>query len=123
MNERINESLSESLDAELNKEFPGTRAPLTVKMPQAMPKMRTLTEQWQQLTRIETELRERIRKERIDIMADNDKRWIQMKNDHAKDLSDAKARIDKEYEDKLLALQAETTAKLHENEILGKHVG
>ena len=128
MNDHVtptHDDFAKDVETQLNKDFPGTKVPLSVRMPRTELKVETksLTEQWHMMQNISSELRDRIRRERIAIIADHDRRWVELQSEYARELSETKARLDKAHADKLRQLKDETTAKLHENEILTREIG
>jgi hypothetical protein len=86
------------------------------------PRQTTVTEQWKRLKTIERDLRERIARERVDIMADHERKWTEIHSDNARRKSDALAKLDRDLEDNKTVLIAETQSKLREHDMLLKQL-
>ena len=119
----IDEEIAKDFEREMTKDLPGTRVPLSIRpVPKPELKEVSLTEQWAVVEKFEHELRERIRKERVDIIAENDRRWTEIQNDYARSLSEMKAKLDKEREAAMRRLETETMARLRDNDLLSKRI-
>lgn len=82
----------------------------------------SLTEQWGLLEKIETELRDRIRRERTEIIANHDRRWIDIQNDFKQRISEEVAKLERLRDLELAELTEQTQEKIREHEILAKRM-
>ena len=122
----INDDLAKSLEEEMAKDLGPTKVPLRVA---TMPKANqleqrevTLTEQWAMHENIERELRERIRKEGLRIIAEHDRRWSEIKHDYANRISEAVARLEQERDEELNKLVESYRIKNRELHLLTQRI-
>ena len=80
----------------------------------------TLTDQWGMLENIERELRDRIRREHGSILAEHDRRWVDIQNDYRQRISEEVAGLEKQRDVELKELTDQTALKLREHELLAK---
>jgi hypothetical protein len=87
------------------------------------PAPQSLTQQWDALTRIESELRNRIRRERGMIIAEHDRLWTETKTDYDRRIDDAVAKLESERQAALRTLADQTAVKLREHDLLKERMG
>ena len=96
------------------------RPPLrTVAMPQPV----SLTDQWTKLQNIETELRTRIRRERMAINAEYERMVVETNTDFDRRVDDALSKLDRDRHAALHTLSQQTETRLREIETLIKRMG
>ena len=110
----------EAAVAKAVSEIAPERPPLrTITTPQPV----SLTDQWTKLQNIETELRTRIRRERMAINAEYERLVVETNNDFDRRVDDALSRLDKERHAALQTVSHQTEARMREIETLIKRMG
>jgi len=118
----IDENTVREVNEVLTKEFPEAKVPLQIR-PVPKPESRlSLSEQWDVIARHDRELREKVRKERVDIIAEHDTKWTNIHTTYARELSEMKATLDAKKEQMMRALEAETHDRLRANEFLAQRL-
>ena len=113
--------IAKSLSDELNTEFGELRRP---GKPVSIPhKEVSLADQWTTLEKIDRELRERIRKERISIIAEYDRNVVEIENLYAEKISNTVAAIEQEKKNELRELVDKVSEKLRDHDMLTKRMG
>jgi hypothetical protein len=102
----------------MNEENRDIDRPTPLRMAPKQEHAPTLFQQWTMLENIETELRDRIRRERTVIHADHDRRWVAITNEFNERISEEVAKLEKARDNALKELTAETQEKLRDHEIL-----
>jgi len=82
----------------------------------------SLTEQWGLLEKIETELRDRIRRERTEIVADYEARRVTIVNDYNQRITEELAKLEKLRDLELAELNEKTQERIREHELLAKRM-
>lgn len=82
----------------------------------------SLTEQWGLLEKIETELRDRIRRERTDIIAAYEARRVSIVNDYNQRITEEIAKLEKLRDIEMAELNEQTQEKIREHELLAKRM-
>ena len=112
----IDDSTARHLENELSKDFPNTKQPLNIRpAPKAVA---TLADQLNILEKYEVELKDRIRRERGTIIAEHDRKWVDIRNDFDQRISEEVARLEKLRDGELKDLTDSTAAKLRDHEAL-----
>ena len=97
-----------------------------INKPSSTPALRaveqSLTQQWSKLERIESELRDRIRRERLKLVSDYESRVLAIQNDFASKISEEVSRLEKLRDHELHALANQLHDKIHEHELLAKRM-
>ena len=83
----------------------------------------TLSQQWGKLEAIETELRDRIRREKLKIISDYEASSLAIQSQFSAKISEEVARLEKLRDQELLNLGNATHDKLHEHDLLIKRMG
>jgi len=83
----------------------------------------TLTEYLATIERAQQQFREKIRRGRLAVIEDHDRRWAELDAGTKRQLSEMTARIEREHAEARLALEAETRASLREIDDLAKRIG
>lgn len=113
--------LAKSLGDELTTEFGELRRP---GKPVSIPhKEVSLADQWTTLEKIDRELRDRIRKERVSIIAEYDRSVVEIENLYAEKISNAIAELEQEKKNELRDLVDRVSVKLREHDLLTKRMG
>jgi hypothetical protein len=87
------------------------------------PPAQSLTQQWDTLAKIESELRTRIRRERGMITAEHDRLWTETRTDYDRRIDEAVAKLESERQTALRTLADQTAAKLREHDLLKERMG
>ena len=82
----------------------------------------SLTEQWMKLEIINREIRDRARREHVAIMAEYNRRRMELQNEYARNLSELTTKLDKDHAQAMEELEAETAAKLRDHETLAERM-
>jgi hypothetical protein len=113
----INEdNMAKEFDDILEKDLAKPLKPLGLRPVES--KAVTLMEQWDMHEKIGHELRERLRKEKLKILADHDHQWSQIKHDYAQRISEAVAKLESEREDELRKLVEAYQQRIREVDLL-----
>jgi flagellar motility protein MotE (MotC chaperone) len=83
----------------------------------------TLTDYLATIERAQQQFREKIRRGRLAVVEDHDRRWAELDASTKRQLSEMTARIEREHAEARLALEAETRASLREIDDLAKRIG
>jgi hypothetical protein len=95
----------------------------TVKQFPARHHTATLTNQWETLGRYEQELRDRVRRERLAIVAEYERLLVETKADFDRRKDDAVSQLDKQYTAALRLLRDQMETKLREHDLLSQRMG
>lgn len=133
--------LEKEIGAELDKEFTAplrapnirplssvmkdaqVRAEPEAKQPEAKSQFVTLHDQWSMLERVDRELRERIRREKQELMTNYDRSVVEIETIYNIKIGDAIAAIETERREKLSSLADQFAQKIREHELLAKRMG
>lgn len=116
----VDAALSEVDKANVKAEVANLHAKLGVR---PVPVQASIGDQLTRLQLVEHELRARIRRERGAIIAEHDRRWVDIQNDYAQRIPEEVARLEKLRDDELKELAAATAERLRENELVAKRMG
>jgi hypothetical protein len=83
----------------------------------------SLPDQIAQLERIDRQIAEKIRRERLNIKNEYDRLWVETNNSFAARISEEVSKLEKARDTELLALTETTSHKLHELEQLARRWG
>lgn len=111
--------LAKNLDSSLTTEFQPLRRPLSLRSTE---KKVTLTDQWTMLEKIDRELRERIRKERQQIIAQFDRDVVELNNAYTEKIENTIAMLEQDKKNELRELTDKTAQKLQEHDLLSKRM-
>jgi hypothetical protein len=112
MEKELEANLAQAVDAEVK--------PFT---PRAVTTTASLTTQWDHLARIETELRNRVRRERLEIIAEYEKLVTETRTDFERREDDLITALHAKRDAALLQLRSNAAAKLREHDLLSQRMG
>ena len=82
----------------------------------------SLSEQWAQKERIEQELYQRVRRQKIDILAEHDRLWAETKSDFERRIDFAVSKLEAERRQALKTLADQTAEKLRDHDLLMQRI-
>jgi hypothetical protein len=82
----------------------------------------SLTEQWTRLELVERELRERIRRERLTLVHEYERRRLEISSDYEKKIGEEVSKLERARDNELAALTEEVERKVREHELLTKRM-
>jgi hypothetical protein len=83
----------------------------------------TLTTQWETLARYDAELRNRVRRERLEIVAEFERLATEAKGDFDRRVDDALAQLEAQRTTALRVLRDQMEARLREHDLLSQRMG
>ena len=90
--------------------------------PRVVQREATLSEQWSTLEKIDRELRERIRKERLAIVSQFDTAVVEIENTYREKIENSVALLEQQKKDALADLAHQTAQKLREHDLLNQRM-
>lgn len=121
MPDHLDKELTAAIEEAVAEPPPPAPKPTPVLRPVPV-KPTSLTEQWAQKERIEQELFQRIRREKMTIIASHDANWAKIKADFEVRIDLAVSQLETERRRALQALTDDTAEKLREHELLMRRI-
>lgn len=114
----MTENVSKTIDEAFDKELRAQSRPVVVEKKQA-----TVTEQWAMLEKIDRELRDRIRRERQQIISEYDRNVVELENAYSEKIGNTVAMLEQDKKNELSKLAYDTADKLRNHDLLAKRMG